>query len=87
MLDEILNWEGDESKPYKHDALLSYDIMILRKSNHIGELEALLDKTSGSQRGRLEYFIAVQYENAKNIQTRDEYLKRAAEDGFHYSAH
>ena len=47
----------------------------------------MLDKTSGSQRGRLEYFIAVQYENAKNIQKRDEYLKRAAEDGFHYSAH
>lgn len=87
MLDEILNWEGDEYKPYKHDALLSYDIMILKKSNHIGELEALLDKTSGSQRGRLEYFIAVQYENAKNIQKRDEYLKRAAKDGFHYSAH
>lgn len=87
MLDEILNWEGDEYKPYKRDAMLSYDIMILKKSNHIGELEALLDKTSGPQRGRLEYFIAVQYENAKNIEKRDEYLKRAAEDGFVHSAH
>ena len=87
MLDEILNWEGDEYKPYQRDAMLSYDIMILKKSNHIGELEALLDKTSGPQRGRLEYFIAVQYENAKNIEKRDEYLKRAAEDGFVHSAH
>lgn len=87
MLDEILNWEGDEYKPCKRDAMLSYDIMILKKSNHIGELEALLDKTSGPQRGRLEYFIAVQYENAKNIEKRDEYLKRAAEDGFVHSAH
>lgn len=87
MLDEILNWEGDEYKPHKRDAMLSYDIMILKKSNHIGELEALLDKTSGPQRGRLEYFIAVQYENAKNIEKRDEYLKRAAEDGFVHSAH
>lgn len=87
MLDEILNWEGDEYKPYKRDAMLSYDIMILKKSNHIGELEALLDKTSAPQRGRLEYFIAVQYENAKNIEKRDEYLKRAAEDGFVHSAH
>lgn len=87
MLDEILNWEGDEYKPYKRDAMLSYDIMILKKSNHIGELEALLDKTSGPQRGRLEYFIAVQYENSKNIEKRDEYLKRAAEDGFVHSAH
>lgn len=87
MLDEILNWEGDEYKPYKRDAMLSYDIMILKKSNHIGELEALLDKTSGPQRGRLEYFIAVQYENAKNIEKRDEYLKRAAEGGFVHSAH
>ena len=87
MLDEILNWEGNEYKPYKRDAMLSYDIMILKKSNHIGELEALLDKTSGPQRGRLEYFIAVQYENAKNIEKRDEYLKRAAEDGFVHSAH
>ena len=82
MMDEILNWEGDEYKSLKADCLRSYDIMILKKSNHIDELANLLPKTSGAVRGRLEYFIALQYENANNLEKRDEYLKLASEDGF-----
>lgn len=86
MLDEIINWEGDEYKSLKQDCLRSYDIVILKKSNHIGELESVLDMVSGPTRGRIEYFIALQYENAGNMEKRNEYLHLAMQDGFRQGA-
>ncbi len=86
MLDEILSWENDSYKALKQDCLRAYDIVILKKSNHIDELINVLDKTSGATRGRIEYFIALQFENAGNMEKRNEYLQLAKKDGFRQNA-
>lgn len=82
MLDEIVSWEGDEYKAIKKDCIRTYDIVGLKKANHIEELQELLEKAQGPVRGRIEYFLALQYENLGDIDKRDEYLKRAADDSF-----
>lgn len=82
LLEEIEGWQDEQMAPVQQECRLTFDIAILGKSDHIEEMEQQLDKTEGMARGRLEYLLALQYENRGNKAKRDEYLKQAAGDAF-----
>lgn len=55
----------DDEKMLKHTKMM-YDIMILKKSNHIKELEKDFDKQPVIQRVTNAYLLSVQYKNKGN---------------------
>ena len=55
----------DDEKILKHTKMM-YDIMILKKSNHIKELEKDFDKQPVMQRVTNAYLLSVQYKNKGN---------------------
>ena len=55
----------DDEKMLKHTKMM-YDIMILKKSNHIKELEKDFDKQPVMQRVTNAYLLSVQYKNKGN---------------------
>ena len=55
----------DDEKMLKY-ANMMYDIMILKKSNHIKELEKDFDKQPVMQRATNAYLLSVQYKNKGN---------------------
>ena len=82
MLKEIKTWEDEKAQPVKRDCIRTYDIVILKKSDHIKEMKEELEGLSGQARGHAEHLIALQYENLGDTEKRDEYLRRAMDDSF-----
>ena len=78
MLDEIDQLEDAKYSSAKEDCRMMYDIAILKKSNYIDQMERALDKMSGPARGRLEYLLALQYQNRGDMAKRNEYLNRSS---------
>lgn len=77
MLKEIESWEGEQFEQAQTDCRTTYDIVISKKSSYIDEMEAKLEQTSGAMRGRLEYLLAIQYENQGDKAKAEEYLQRS----------
>ena len=62
----------DDEKMLKFAKML-YDIMILKKSNHIKEIEKDFDKQPAMQRAANAYLLSVQYKNKGNEETAQYY--------------
>ena len=78
MLDEIEQLDSSKYESDKQDCRMMYDIAILKKSNYIDQMERALDNMTGPARGRIEYLLALQYQNRGNMAKRNEYLNRSA---------
>ena len=82
LLEEIESWQDEQMNTIQHDCRRTYDIVILDSSNYIDEMEQELEGAQGMARGRIEYFLALQYENRGDHAKHDEYLERASSDSF-----
>lgn len=82
LLEEIESWDDETMRGIQHECRRTYDIVILGKSNYIDEMEREVPETQGMMRGRLEYFLALQYENRGEKDKRDEWMERASKDSF-----
>lgn len=82
MLDEINTWDIEKNAALQKDCNRTYNIVIEKKSNYIDEMLKEAESAEGMDKGRLEYFISLQYGYKGNSEKEDEYLKLAFNDSF-----
>ena len=84
LLKEIESWNSEKYRQTTHECRRLYDIVILEKANHIDEMERELGASEGKERGRLEYFIALQYHNKGDEENYQKYYELAIRHSFDY---
>lgn len=77
MLKEIEQLDSTKYRDAQQDCRMMYDIAILKKHSYIDQMEQALDRMTGPARGRLEYLLALQYQNKGDMAKRNEYLARS----------
>lgn len=77
MLDEIERLDSAKYGDSQQDCRMMYDIAILKQYNYIDRMEQALDRLHGPARGRIEYLLALQYQNKGDMAKRNEYLARS----------
>ena len=77
MLDEIERLDSAKYGDSQQDCRMMYDIAILKQYNYIDRMEHALDRLHGPARGRIEYLLALQYQNKGDMAKRNEYLARS----------
>lgn len=77
MLDEIERLDSAKYGDSQQDCRMMYDIAILKQYNYIDRMEQALDRLHGPARGRIEYLLALQYQNKGDMAKRSEYLARS----------
>lgn len=81
LLHEIKGFEGGQAEAVAHECQLMYDTMILKRHNDIPELERML-KDAGDdpvKRCRLEYLLALQYQNKGDEAKFQEFLEKSGQ--------
>lgn len=81
LLHEIKGFEGGQAEAVAHECQLMYDTMILKRHNDIPELERML-KEAGDDKVkscRLEYLLALQYQNKGDEAKYAEYLEKSGQ--------
>lgn len=81
MLHEIKGFEGGQAEAVAHECQLMYDTMILKRHNDIPELERMLKEAGDDpvKRCRLEYLLALQYQNKGDEAKFAEYLEKSGQ--------
>lgn len=82
MLDEIDTWTDASRAPLRKDCHRMYDIAIDKSSDHIDEMLTELESADDLTKGRLEYYLSLQYGNRGDAEKEEEYLRRSAEHSF-----
>ncbi len=75
------SFEGGQAEAVAHECQLMYDTMILKRHNDIPELERML-KEAGDDKVkscRLEYLLALQYQNKGDEAKYAEYLEKSGQ--------
>ncbi len=75
MLDEIESWDDKKLADKQRECRQLYDIVLLKRTSHIDEMEQELQAAKGARRGQLEYLLALQYEMRGDMERRNEHLK------------
>ena len=75
MLDEIESWDDKKLAGKQRECRQLYDIVLLKRTSHIEEMEHELQTAKGARRGQLEYLLALQYEMRGDMERRNEHLK------------
>lgn len=75
MLDEIESWDDKKLAGKQRECRQLYDIVLLKRTSHIDEMEQELQTAKGARRGQLEYLLALQYEMRGDMERRNEHLK------------
>ena len=81
LLHEIKGFEGGQAEAVAHECQLMYDTMILKRHNDIPELERML-KEAGDDKVkscRLEYLLALQYQNKGDEAKFQEFLEKSGQ--------
>lgn len=74
MLDEIESWDDKKLAPKQRECRQLYDVVLLKKTSHIREMEEELQTAKGARRSHLEYLLALQYEAEGDMERRNEHL-------------
>ena len=80
LLEEMESWRDPKYRSVQQDSRMMYDIAIAKSHAYIEQMEKQLEHSSGAARSRLDYLLAIQYENKGDKVKRDEYLRRSTED-------
>lgn len=81
LLHEIKGFEGGQAEAVAHECQLMYDTMILKRHNDIPELERMLKEAGDDKvkRCRLEYLLALQYQNKGDEAKFQEFLEKSGQ--------
>ena len=81
LLHEIKGFEGGQAEAVAHECQLMYDTMILKRHNDIPELERMLEDVGDDpvKRCRLEYLLALQYQNKGDEAKFQEFLEKSGQ--------
>lgn len=81
LLHEIKGFEGGQAETVAHECQLMYDTMILKRHNDIPELERMLEDVGDDpvKRCRLEYLLALQYQNKGDEAKFQEFLEKSGQ--------
>ena len=81
LLHEIKGFEGGQAEAVAHECQLMYDTMILKCHNDIPELKRMLKEAGDDpvKRCRLEYLLALQYQNKGDEAKFAEYLEKSGQ--------
>lgn len=71
LIEEIKKWDDS---PYRTEAILNYEIFVLKNYHYIEQMEKNLSQQTGIERGYAEYLLSVQYKSKGDQKKSEEYL-------------